>query len=132
MTEASPEQTWATALQFLREAERSPAADTPRMAVHAAYYAAFHAARVVLLKLEGDEASNKHSGVRSRFGYHARLSGDPKIVAAGRILVMLQQERLLTDYNINADLKSLDGAAAIREARVFLQSCATWQSFTPP
>jgi len=132
VTETSPEQTWATALQFLGEAERSPAADAPRMAIHAAYYAAFHAARAVLLRLEGDQAPNKHSGVRSRFGYHANLSGNPKLVAAGRTLVMLQQERLLTDYNISADPKSLDGVAAIHEAREFLEACATWQNLPPP
>ncbi len=104
----------------------------PRTAIHASYYAAFHAARAVLLKFEGDSAPNKHSGVRSRFGYQAHLSGDPKIVAAGRTLVMLQQERLLTDYNIHADPKSLDSAAAIRDARQFLEACATWQNFPPP
>jgi hypothetical protein len=70
--------------------------------------------------------------VKSRFGYHANLSGDPNLVAAGRILVLLQQERLLTDYNINANPKSLDGVAAIGEARRFLQACASWQNLPPP
>ena len=68
---------WTAAQELLREAERVPAAAVPRMATHAAYYAAFHAARAVLIKLEGINAPTKHGAVVGRFGYLAKQANDP-------------------------------------------------------
>ncbi len=125
-------QSWATAVKFLREAESSPAPGRPRMAIHAAYYAMFHAARAVLVKLEGTAAPNKHDAVASRFGYHANQASDAYLTAAAQSLRKVQEVRMNADYRIDADPDAAAGPEAVGLARRFLQACATWQSFPPP
>jgi uncharacterized protein (UPF0332 family) len=120
------------AVKFLREAESSPATDRPRMAIHAAYYPMFHAARAVLVKLEGTAAPNKHDAVASRFGYHTNQAGDAHLTAAARSLRKVQEARMNADYRIDADPDPAAGGASVAEARRFLEACATWQNFTPP
>jgi uncharacterized protein (UPF0332 family) len=125
-------QSGATAIKFLREAESSSTPQRPRMAIHAAYYAMFHAARAVLIKLEGAAAPNKHDAVASRFGYHANQVRDAGLSAAANSLRNVQKARMTADYDIDADPDPAAGAAAVAEARGFLQACATWQNLPPP
>ena len=100
MSGRSPElQVWAAALEFLAEAKQSSATATPRMVMHAAYYAMFHGARAVLLKLDGLLAPTKHNAVVSRFGYHAKQTGAVALLSAGRTLNKMQQQRLRSDYD---------------------------------
>ncbi len=133
MSGRSPElQVWAVALEFLAEAERSPAAYTPRMAVHAAYYAMFHGARSVLLKTEGLTAPTKHNAVVSRFGFYAKHAHDTALMAAGRALNNLQQERLRSDYDICRRPQPAEALAAVAEARSFLATCARMHGFPLP
>jgi len=102
------------------------------MAIHAAYYAMFHAARAVLVKLEGTAAPNKHDAVASRFGYHTNQASDAYLTAAAQSLRKVQEARMNADYRIDADPDPAAGPEAVALARQFLQACATWQNFAPP
>ncbi len=133
MTEASiAAQAWSIALEFLNEAERISASATPRMAIHAAYYAMFHAARAVLLKVEGLNAPTKHNAVVSRFGYHAKSAHDSGLMDAGRALNIAQQERLRSDYSAQSRPQPAQATAAVAAARNFLEACARAHGFPTP
>jgi uncharacterized protein (UPF0332 family) len=89
MTGAEPAieaQTWQMALDFLLEAENGSSEATPRMVTHAAYYSMYHAARAVLIQVDGLRAPTKHSTVVGRFGQLARQAGNTELMAAGRLI----------------------------------------------
>ena len=84
--------------------------------MHAAYYAMFHGARAVLLKLDGLLAPTKHNAVVSRFGYHAKQTDGIALLAAGRTLNKMQQQRLRSDYDTQHRPQSAEASAAVKEA----------------
>ncbi len=123
---------WAKALEFLGEAERIPAAATPRMATHAAYYAMFHGARAVLLKIDGAGAPAKHRAVVNRFGFHAKRANDARLMAAGRAFNRMEDDRIRSDYGAGHSPPPTEAVAAVVEARRFLETCASLHGFPPP
>ena len=133
MSAPAPESfVWRVALDFLTEAELVPAASVPRMAIHAAYYAMFHGARAVLLKLDGLNAPTKRSAVVGRFGYHAKVAGDALLMAAGRSLNDAQDDRITSDYGSGTGPQPFDAVAAVGSARIFLEVCARVHGFVAP
>jgi uncharacterized protein (UPF0332 family) len=132
VTDPSPDlQAWEIAVDFLLEAERFPVATVPRMTMHAAYYAMFHAARAVLLRLEGLTAPSKHNVVIGRFGYHAKQANDPAMMAAGRTLNAAQKGRLESDYE-GPRPSTADAETAVTGARAFLETCSRTHGFPSP
>jgi uncharacterized protein (UPF0332 family) len=130
MSGPAPElEVWAVALEFLGEAERTAATATPRIALHAAYYAMFHGARAVLFKLEGLNAPTKHATVVSRFGFHAKQADNPDLKAAGRALKSTREQRLRSDYGLGPKPQAADAVAAVKEARSFIELCARLYRF---
>jgi uncharacterized protein (UPF0332 family) len=128
-------QTWQMALDFLLEAEGGSPAATPRMVTHAAYYAMYHAARTVLIQVDELRAPTKHSAVVGRFGFLAKQAGIGDLMAAGRLINEMQEERMLADYAAGRRPSAIDAAAAVADARQFLEACAThygYQMPTPP
>ena len=125
-------QTWQMALDFLQEAEQASPAIMPRMATNAAYYAMYHAARAVLIRAYGLRAPTKHSVVVGRFGQLAKQAGNADLMAAGRLINEMQEERLLSDYAAGRRPPSADAAAAVRDARSFLEACARHHGLPPP
>ncbi len=123
---------WAAALAFQSEAEQVSPASLPRMAIHAAYYAMFHGARSVLVKLDGLAAPTKHGAVVRRFGYHAKQAGDPMLMAAGRALTDVQEGRERSDYDTKSRPDPDEAATAVKEARRFLETCTRVHGFPPP
>ena len=135
MTGAEPAieaQTWQMALDFLLEAENGSSDVTPRMVTHAAYYAIYHAARTVLVHVHGSRAPTKHSTVVGRFGQLAKQAGKTELMAAGRLINEMQEERLLSDYAAGRRPSVTDAAAAVEDARRFLEACASHFGFQSP
>jgi uncharacterized protein (UPF0332 family) len=120
---------WALATTFLAEAEHAPAAAIPRMATHGAYYAMFHAARAVLIRIDGTSAPAKHTAVVNRFGFQANQD---EWVAAARAPNRMEARRIRSDYNAGTPPSPAEAAAAVIEARRFLQTCAGVHGFPPP
>jgi uncharacterized protein (UPF0332 family) len=123
---------WTTALDFLREAEAVTADIMPRMATHAAYYAMFHAARAVLVQVDGLGAPTKHHAVVGRFGQLAKLANDAQLMAAGRLINGAQNDRLRSDYNTGRTPLPSDAARAVQDARTFLDICARHYGLPAP
>jgi uncharacterized protein (UPF0332 family) len=135
MTGAEPAieaQTWQMALGFLLEAENGSSDATPRMVTHAAYYAMYHAARAALIQVDGLKAPTKHSTVVGRFGQLAKQAGITELMAAGRLINEMQEERLLSDYAAGRRPSATDAAAAVEDARRFLAACASHYRFQLP
>jgi uncharacterized protein (UPF0332 family) len=120
------------ALDFLREAESGSPNATPRMVTHAAYYAMYHAARAVLVQAHGLGAPVKHSAVVGRFGQLAKQADNAELMAAGRLINEMQEERLLSDYSAGRRPPPEDAAAAVRDARSFLEACSRHHGFPSP
>ena len=117
MTGAEPAieaQTWLMALDFLLEAENGSFEATPRMVTHAAYYSMYHAAHAVLV---------------GRFRQLAKQAGNAELMAAGRLINEMQEERLLSDYAAGRRPSATDTAAAVEDARRFLEACASHYGF---
>jgi uncharacterized protein (UPF0332 family) len=125
-------QSWTSALEFLQEAERASPEVMPRMAIHAAYYAMFHAARAVIIQVDGLAAPTRHGSVIGRFGQLAKQADDAAMMAAGRLLNEVQAERLLSDYRAGRRPPASDAVAAVAEARTFLKTCARCRGFSVP
>jgi uncharacterized protein (UPF0332 family) len=125
-------QSWAIAVEFLQEAERASPEVMPRMAIHAAYYAMFHAARAVLVMADGLAAPTRHGSVIGRFGQLARQRNDDAMMAAGRLLNETQSERLLSDYRAGRRPPITEAAAAVADARTFIEACARCHGFAMP
>jgi uncharacterized protein (UPF0332 family) len=102
------------------------------MNVHAAYYAMFHGARAVLVKLDGSAAAKKHNPVVGRFGYHANAANDATLMAAGKLLNTAQELRELSDYGTGPGPQPTAAATLVLEARRFLETCARVHGFPPP
>lgn len=102
------------------------------MVTHAAYYAMYHAARAVLVQTDGLRAPTKHSAVIGRFGQLAKQAGNAELMAAGRLLNEMQEERLLSDYAAGRRPPAADAAAAVADARSFLEACARHHDFLAP
>jgi uncharacterized protein (UPF0332 family) len=133
VSERSPEaQNWVAALRFLAEAEQLLPTAVPHAAIHSAYYAMFHAARAVLVKIDGASAPAKHKPVVNRFGFHAKQANDAALKEAGRLLSISLQRRLQSDYDTQREMSPQDAETAIEEARRFLETCARVHGFPPP
>ncbi len=93
----------------------------PRDAMSRAYYAAFHAARALLL-LEGIEAKT-HAGTFRLVAQHLVRAGKlpPEIDA---VLVKLQGLRHESDYGYAFDIAPADAQQALVEARAFVVSAS--------
>ncbi len=102
------------------------------MTIHGAYYAMFHGARAVLLKLDGDAAAKKHNPVVGRFGYHAKSTNNPTLMAAGKTLNTAQELREMSDYGTGPGPQPAAAVALVIEARRFLETCARVHGFPPP
>jgi uncharacterized protein (UPF0332 family) len=125
-------QTWQMAVDFLLEAENGSPDATPRMVTHAAYYAMYHAARAVLIQVDGLRAPTKHSAVVGRFGLLAKQADNADLMAAGRLINEMQEERMLSDYAAGRRPSATDAAAAVTDARRFLEACASHFGFQLP
>ncbi|HTW70633.1 MAG TPA: HEPN domain-containing protein [Acetobacteraceae bacterium] len=123
---------WQMALDFLREAEAGSPEATPRMVLHAAYYAMYHAARAVLIQAHGRQAPLKHSVVVGWFGRLAKDASNADLMSAGRLINEMQEERLLSDYRAGRRPPPTDAEAAVRDARQFVEICAVHYSFLSP
>jgi uncharacterized protein (UPF0332 family) len=125
-------QSWAIAVEFLLEAERASPNVMPRMAIHAAYYAMFHAARAALIKADGLAAPTRHGSVIGRFGQPAKQTDDAAMMATGKLLNEVQAERLLSDYRAGRRPPASDAVAAVAQARRFLETCPRYRGFPQP
>jgi uncharacterized protein (UPF0332 family) len=124
--------TWQMALDFLNEAEAGSPVATPRMVLHAAYYAMYHAARAVLIQVHGRQAPLKHGVVVGWFGGLAKQAGHADLMSAGRLINDMKEERLLSDYGTGRRPPPADAEAAVRDARQFVETCASHYAFPAP
>lgn len=81
------------------------------------YYAAFHAAQVLLLT-EGLTADT-HQGIVSLFGLHFAKTAKVN-VRLGRYLNNLKDDRESGDYDVYSGIDRSDAEHAVQEAREFL------------
>ena len=109
-----------------------PGSVMPRMAVHGAYYAAYHAARAVLFRLEGARSPIKHTLVANRFSFHAHQSGQADFSAVARVLQRLPKARLESDYTSRISPTAEQAQTAIDDARMILRFCAAHLGFSGP
>jgi uncharacterized protein (UPF0332 family) len=120
------EQAWDKAMRDLREAEAMDLARTPSAAVHKSYYAMHHAARAVLLRLDGDKAATSRGGVIGRFGQIAKSA--PKasdvLMAAGSDFNRVYDERIGSDYDTQRVIADDDASECLLKARNFILLCA--------
>ncbi len=120
------EQAWQKARRDLREAEAMELAVTPGAAVHKSYYAMHHAARAVLLRIDGSAAVTSHGGVIGRFGQIAMgaQGAEPILLAAGRDINRVYDERIVSDYDVERIITAERAAECLTKARNFLAVCA--------
>jgi uncharacterized protein (UPF0332 family) len=119
---------WAHAKEHL-EGALGAAAAFPRLRVHAAYYAVFHAARACLLRCTGS-APKKHASVVRQFGL--LVKDRPPVVQAGRDLNWLRVMRRTADYSDGAVLSAEQAARSVETAASFLALCAAEFGFPLP
>ena len=113
---------WSAAEAYLAEALAQRAEDTPMSTVQAAYYAMFHAARAVLLQVNGT-APKKHASVVEQFGFLAKDRGGA-LRTAGRDLAKAQRRRIKAAYEVTAQISVDDAKDTARIAEAFLAICA--------
>jgi uncharacterized protein (UPF0332 family) len=123
---------WVMALDFLSDCEAIVALSRPRVTTHSAYYAMFHAARAVLVSIDGDRAATKHNGVARKFGQIAVADGPPEMLAAGRAINVAHEARIEADYELRQTPKSIDASERAADARAFLAACARHLGLPPP
>jgi uncharacterized protein len=118
----------ATARDALRVAEAALGVGARRDAMSRTYYAAFHAARALLL-LEGVEAKT-HAGLLRLVAEH--------IVRAGKLgpdtnllLTRLQAYRQAADYAYVFDIAEDDAKRELEAARAFVEAAAARCTATP-
>ncbi len=122
-------QAWAKALRDLREAEALDLSRTPGAGVHKSYYAMHHAARAVLLRLDGEKAATKHGTVIGRFGQIAKTAGNDGLISAARDINRVYDERIESDYHIQEITSEDDAKESLSKAQNFLRVCATTFGF---
>lgn len=92
----------------------------------------FHAARAVLLQIDGDRAPLKHTAVVGRFGQLAKTRDDPLLRIAGRLINRVLEARVDADYNVRHPTDSLTATTAIQSARQFIEICSGAFGFPAP
>jgi uncharacterized protein (UPF0332 family) len=94
-----------------------------RTAISRAYYAAFHAGRLLLrdLGFRVPRASAAHAYVWMRLSN----CGDPSIVKAGGELNNMQGDRNRADYDFQRDYVQSDAQVVVQTARVVVQAIST-------
>ena len=86
--------------------------------VSRAYYAVLHAAKAALAISEIE--ADTHSGVRRMFGLHLVKTGKMERDYA-KILTAEQEDRELSDYEIDIDIAEERARQRVREAEKFVQ-----------
>lgn len=109
---------WDKAQAHLAEAAAHDSIKTPMSLVHAAYYAAFHAALAVLL-LKDKASPKKHGIVVQQFGLEVRDLPEP-LLQAGRDLRKLKELRTKGDYDREGFVSASDAEGAMRMAQHFV------------
>jgi uncharacterized protein (UPF0332 family) len=105
----------------LRVAEAALGLGIRRDAMSRTYYAAFHAARALLL-LEGLEPKT-HAGILRMLGEHLLRAG--KLDAASMALITrLQAYRQASDYAYAFDIEGVDAVNELASARAFVDRAA--------
>ena len=124
---------WRAATELLAEVESVDALKAPRAVVHTAYYAMYHAARAVLLRVEGEQAAKKHATVIARFGLLAKRHDSESEVLAllGRALASEFRRRMDADYNVVRPVTTIEAEMSRSRAREFLTKCGRIFEFTP-
>jgi uncharacterized protein (UPF0332 family) len=111
----------AAARDALRVSEAALGLGIRRDAMSRAYYAAFHAARALLL-LEGVEPKT-HAGLSRMVGEHLVRPG--KLTAhAALLLTRLQAYRQASDYSYAFEIDEADAASELTAARAFVEHAA--------
>lgn len=92
-------------------------------AISRAYYAVFHAAKV-LLQYVGIEARS-HEGLKQMFGLHFVKPG---LISKemGRIITDLKEDREKGDYGVVTPFNKEDAEDAIKKAEIFLENTITF------
>lgn len=91
--------------------------DCPADGISRAYYAAFHAARVLLF-LKGIDVKS-HKAVAISFHWEFVKTGKLS-TAAGKILAKLFDTRLVGDYALSPDIDLVGARQAVEDAAAFL------------
>jgi uncharacterized protein (UPF0332 family) len=125
-----PETAWRKARAMLQEGQSLTPSRTPGAAVHCAYYAMHHAARAVLMRANG-EAPVRHDKVIQAFGFLAKERGDQNLMAVGHDLNVVQERRLVSDYEGSMPPAGL-AETALTNAHRLLSVCADRFGFDPP
>jgi uncharacterized protein (UPF0332 family) len=124
-------QAWEKAMRELREAEALDLSRTPGAGVHKSYYAMHHAARAVLLRIDGEKAATKHGSVIGRFGQIAKLDGNVMLVSAARDINRVYDERIESDYNTLDITTEEDAKDCLAKAQNFMRVCGQTFGFAP-
>lgn len=123
-----PHRSMILAHRHLAEAQAAKPEVAPSASVHCSYYAMFHAARAVLLHVNGT-ASTRHGSVLTAFEARADMEG-PDMLARARMLRKAYNARLETDYT--EQLATSEGKATVlAHATEFVTYCAI-RLGTPP
>lgn len=120
-------QAWETAEYHLAGALAQQPDAFPAIAVHVAYYAMFHAARAVLLRVNG-AAPKTHASVIRQFGLLAQTSSD-ELKGVARDLNRVEGSRIIADYSQVKRLSPTDARDAVEKAQRFLETCASEHGF---
>jgi uncharacterized protein (UPF0332 family) len=115
-------QAWSNAEIHLAEAMALQPDVTPNGMAHIAYYAMFHAARAVFLRLEGS-APKKHASVRGQFSLLAQ-SRYQVLREAARSLNETEEKRIIADYRDGESVSPGDAREALNRAIAFLDVCS--------
>ena len=120
---------WQRALESLAVAERDTSDGHPDSAASRAYYAAFHAASVLLLS--AGKRFSKHSGVMAALHKDCVKEGLlPK--EAGKIYTWLAYQRDIGDYGGSRHVTAADAQQAVADARRFLAMVRPLLPSDPP
>jgi uncharacterized protein (UPF0332 family) len=108
---------WLRSCEALEEAEILHQAGRPAGAVSRAYYAAFHAARALLVSISLQPRT--HEGVRSMLSLHFVRTGrlDARLA---RALSLASRTREDADYDAAAVFGPADSEESLSQARIFV------------
>jgi uncharacterized protein (UPF0332 family) len=119
------EQAWKKANLHYDESQSMDLTKAPSAVVDSAYYAMHHAARAVILKLDGEQAATKHQSVISRFGQIAKNhpTDSDELMKLGRYINRVYEERLDSDYDVREATTANKAAVCLNRAKEFLDGC---------